>query len=134
MRYVAQQDMRGCLVAAVAMVLDMTYEDVGLVVPLQDSSRLYELGYVEAWWQNALEQIRALASARGKIVVSLPPTVRPGLRYLAQVRAALPNSYHALAVDETGIAFDPDPCNEDVRKPLSEYDVLALLEFRHVEN
>jgi len=131
MEYVAQEDEFGCLIAAAAMVLDLTYTQVAKTVPLQDPEIFRQTGK-NLLGVIALDRIEALALTRGKEMIDLgpPPFVtQDGLRYIAMVPAA----NHALAVDETGIAFDPAPVNEGVRKMWSEYDVLALLEFRPLE-
>jgi len=130
MRYVAQLDKTGCLVASTAMVLDLTYADVAQVVPTDDASRYPLAGSNDEWWQVAFKGIQSLASAKGETVVELerPYMVQFGLRYLAMVPTDTPNFHHVLAVDETGIAFDP--CNEDGHKPWSEYQIIALLEFQ----
>lgn len=131
MRYIAQTDELGCFIAAAAMVLDLTYEQVAQTVPLQDLAILGQtspnfLGI------HALAQVEALALAQGRMIVDQNPpfTVEPGLRYIAVVPTAIFNANHALAVDEMGVAFDPDERNEHVRKLWFEYNILALLEFR----
>ena len=131
MQYVAQQHELGCFIAAAAMVLDLTYEQVALTVPLQEASIIEQTG-INFLGLLALDRIEALALAQGMQVVDLNPpfAVQVGLRYLAMIPSANPDINHALAVDETGIAFNPDPRYEHVRKLWSEYIVLGLLEFR----
>jgi hypothetical protein len=113
------------------MVLDLTYEEVSRTVPLQDLVTIQRTG-VNLQGLLALDRIVELAKAHGKNVVDLNPpfAVLGGLRYIAMVPTLVPLCNHALAVDETGVAYDPDPINERVRKSLSKYTVLALLEFR----
>jgi hypothetical protein len=129
MQYVAQEHDLGCFIAATAMVLDLTYEEASQTVPLQDPANVVSSGVL------TLAQVMQLARAHGRIVVDQNPplTVRAGFRYIAMIATPIPNVYHNLAIDETGIAFDPDPSNEDVRKPWSEYGVLGLLEFRPLQ-
>jgi len=103
MNLIPQQHPLGCFIASTAMVLDMTYEDVAQTIPLQDQGG-------EEWWQPVLASLQALAAPRGKVVVDLEPPfiVQPGMRYLAQVPTNIPGFYHILAIDESGIAFNPD--------------------------
>jgi hypothetical protein len=131
MEYIAQRDELGCFIAAAAMVLDLTYEQVALTVPLQEASIIEQTG-INFLGLLALDRIEALALAQGKQIVDLNPPfpVRAGLRYLAMIPTEIYQVNHALAVDETGIAFNPDPRYEHVRSLWSEYFVLGLLEFR----
>jgi hypothetical protein len=123
MTHVPQEHHLGCLIAATAMVLDLTYADVARTIPLQ-----YTPG--EAWWQSTLTRLQALAATRDQVIVDLPLpfVVQPGLRYLLQIPTAIPNYTHVLAIDENGVAYDPD--DPATQRHWSEYNVLALIEFK----
>ena len=132
MRYVAQQDPLGCLIACVAMVLDMTYEEVSGSVPLQDVPELQRTG-VNRLGLVAMDRVEELAKSQGKQVVDLPskPFIcRAGLRYISAIATTNPLIAHSVAIDENGVVFDPDPANEHYRKHWAEYEALAMLEFR----
>lgn len=129
MNYVAQEDQLGCFIAATAMVFDLTYAEAALLVPLQLP---YEGGGPNIAGLVGLEAVRMLAEGHGFEMIDQerPFAVRSGLRYIASVPTAVSNYGHALAIDEAGIALDP--ANEETRKPWSEYEITALLEFRPV--
>jgi hypothetical protein len=129
MRYVPQQDSVGCLIAAVAMVLDMSYEQVSGIVPIQDMGELQRTG-TNRVGLLALDRIKKLAESQGKQVIDLPePFVcKAGTRYVSAIATTDPLMAHTVAVDENGVVFDP--LNEHTRKDWSGYQFLAMLELR----
>jgi hypothetical protein len=135
MQYVAQQHQMGCEIAAVAMVLDMSYEEVSETLRPQDMNDMEALlrNGRNASGLNAFEDMIALARTRGKKVVdfqSLPDTLKPGVRYLGRLRTNNPLIHHIVAIDEQGIVFDPDPEKAQSRESWRTYDFIALLEFQ----
>jgi hypothetical protein len=131
MQYIPQKDPMGCLRASVAMVLDITYEQAASV-PLQDTNELRDTGTNKSG-ALALDRIETLAQSQGKQIVDLdtkPFVCKAGLRYIAVVGTTDPLIAHSVAIDETGIVFDPDTANKNSRKHWSEYEALAMLEFR----
>jgi hypothetical protein len=129
MRYVVQENELGCFVAAIAMVLDLTYAEVEPVIPPASWLDYNTPGPHESE-RLAYERLPGFALAHGWVVIDLENLiVQPGLRYVAAIPGPIPNSRHAVAIDETGIVFDPGPLNENVRKHYSEYAILGLLEF-----
>jgi hypothetical protein len=132
MEHVRQLHPLGCFIAAAAMVLDMTYDEVAAVMPLQDMDVLRNTGQNKLGiygWRN----LHILAKERGKAIVdftSKPFVRKPGLRYLGMLATPDPLLTHIVAIDEDGIVFDPDPNNEKSRKSWLEYDFMAMAEFR----
>ena len=120
MRYVAQQHPLGCFIAATAMVLDMTYEEVAACVPLQDNGIPSD---------PPIEEVINLAETRGVAAddPEMPLTCQHGRRYILALRTGT-KQFHAIAVDETGAAFDPS--NQGSRRLWAEYEPAAMLEFR----
>ena len=132
MEYVAQKHPLGCMIAAAAMVLDLTYEQVSDKVPLQSIEDLRQTGInglgIVAW-----NNLKTLARARGKVIFDFPDKpfiLRPGLRYLGMLPTANYLLTHVVAIDETGVVFDPDPAKEQSRENWETYDFMAMLEFR----
>jgi uncharacterized protein YvpB len=110
MKHVKQRDVLGCWIASLAMVLEMTYEEVSEHIPLQDwdavkQSRFNSLGLVG--WNN----MNALAQTRGWVVFDFPAKpfiAKLGFRYLGMLATADPSLTHVVAIDETGLVFDPE--------------------------
>jgi hypothetical protein len=130
-KHVAQKDPLGCMIAATAMALDLTYEQVAEVVPLQDLDELQRTG-CNALGLIALSRVKKLAKKHGKKAVDIakPFSIKPGIRYLGMVLGPTPLLTHAVTVDEFGTVFDPDASESAPRKSCSEYEFLAMLEFR----
>ena len=137
MKYVAQQHPLGCLIASVAMVLDMTYEQVAETIPLQDMEELEKTG-VNRLGLIAYDRIEELARSRNIQIVGSESgqfVCEIGLRYLAVFPADTdPLMTHTVAIDEMGLVFDPDPVNEHVRGYWSSFDFLGMMEFRPASN
>jgi hypothetical protein len=53
-----------------------------------------------------------------------------GLRYVLLIATTDPLIKHTVAIDESCVVFDSDPGNENLRKNWSEYNAIAMLEFR----
>jgi len=108
MKYVAQEHPLGCFLAATAMVLDMTYEQVSEKVPLQDPKALQKTG-INILGLVALEEVEKLArSCNRAFAYPVPPFVcKAGFRYIG-VLPIRKQETHAVAIDESGVVFDPD--------------------------
>jgi hypothetical protein len=64
MRYIEQEHSEGCMIAAIAMVLDMTYEEAAESIPLPDRSAFLATG--ENLLQlRAYDELKTLAEKRG---------------------------------------------------------------------
>lgn len=120
MRHVFQEDPMGCFIASVAMVLDMTYQEVAKFIPLQTD---VSSGVV------AIKKAIELARCRGWSAIDLeePFAVKLGLRYIRVFHLRHP-LYHAVAVDEKGVTYDPDSRSE--QQECSEVSPIGVLEFR----
>jgi len=79
-RYVQQEDPMGCMIAAAAMVLDVTYQQVSEVIPLQK----FDGDAVNRTGLYALDQIERLARNQGwSFTYPEPPfSCREGSRYI----------------------------------------------------
>jgi len=126
-RYVRQEDPMGCMIAAAAMVLDMTYQEAAEKVPLQDASDLVSTGVI------AIEKVRELGQSMGWAVIDLekPYILQNDCRYILVIPRELPPLCHAVAVDEFGCVVDPD-CGRESGKQWSDLEVVGLLEFRRI--
>jgi|GEM_PF-6408934 len=136
MNYVRQEEPTGCLIAAVAMLLDMTYAEVNKWIPLntpadmQDGHNLLGVKIFEG-----LEKLLASKGMEMCEPLDGPPYNEIGTRYLATILTGEKHLNHALAVDENGIAFDP--ADESSREPLSSYPdwkILSVVGFRPVSS
>lgn len=131
MNYVAQPTRLGCLIAAAAMVFDISYERAGMFIPLPQDDDLQDGENVLA--DLIYDRLQKLAAMHGKEAIDLddPPwDVKRGLRYIALIPTGTPHLNHSVAIDEEGIVFDPDPDNQANRRPWTEYPIIAMLEFR----
>jgi hypothetical protein len=131
MQYVAQEHPLGCFIACTAMVLEMSYRDVAAVVPLQEWDELLESGR-STLGPKAVEQMLCLAQHQG---VEVNDAKRPlqcvsGCRYILAVSKGDPQVLHAIAVDESGAAYDPNEAS--LNKNWLDYkgSTAAALEFR----
>ena len=128
MRYVRQADELGCFRACAAMVLDMDYSDVAKEMPLQDKSCPNEIG---TRGDEAVTNFYKLAASRGLHVKDLGDLSKnriyceAGLRYVFFIAGLEIN--HAVAIDETGIVFDPYDPNS--RKHWTDYQPKGALEI-----
>lgn len=127
MRHVTQQDEHGCFIASAAMVLDMSYEQMSQIMPLQDPEELRQTGKNTTGLVD-LDRFVALLESRKISFDYLPsPFVcKPGYRYVMMLRGNDPAMNHAVAVDETGMVFDP--LDEHARKDWSECERLGVIE------
>ena len=57
-----------------------------------------------------------------------PFIAKLGFRYLGMLAIADPSLTHVVAIDKTGLVFDPE--NGFFHKDWKEYDFIAMLEFR----
>ena len=120
-----------CMIAAVAMVLDMSYEEVSETIPLPDLDTLRITGK-NSLGLKAFDDLKTLAESKSKKVIDLgyvPDTLRAGSRYLGMLPTPDPLVTHVVAIDESGIAFNPDT-NQEKSRDWRDYDFLAVLEFR----
>jgi hypothetical protein len=132
MQYVGQQDKMGCGIAALAMVLDMTYEQVAAVLRLPDLNADLDALLFTGCNSSAEKDdadMEALARIRGKKVVHFDhiPELKPGSRYLGVIPVE-PYLCHIVAIDERGIVFDPTDVTS--REPWQRYIFAAVLEFQ----
>jgi hypothetical protein len=111
------------------MVLDMTYEEVAMLVPLQKLEELRETG-INRLGLEAFDCLPELAKSKALYFgdVLKPFECRTGSRYLFALTTDDPLMCHCVVVDETGLAFDPADISS--RKHWSEYDPKGVLEFR----
>jgi hypothetical protein len=119
------------MIAAVAMIMDMTYEEVSKTIPLPDIDALRLTGK-NSLGLRAFDDMKELAKSRGKRVLDfgyLPETLVPGSRYLGLLSTPDPLVTHTVAIDEQGIVLDPDSAQEQSHH-WRNYDFMALLEFR----
>ena len=136
MKYIAQQHPLGCLIASVAMVLDMTYEQVAETIPLQDMEELEKTG-VNRLGLIAYDRIEELARSRNIQIVDSESgqfVCELGSRYVAALPGSGPRILHVIAIDEKGLVFDPNPANEHARGYWSSFDFLGMMEFRPSSN
>ena len=121
----------GCMIAAAAMVLDLTYEQVSEQVPLQDAAALERTG--RNWLGlTGLDNIELLALEHGKRVSRFPcKTIHSETRSTLHRYDLQPDPLitHVVAIDESGVVFDPDPAKEQSRENWETYDFMAVLEF-----
>ena len=113
------------------MVLDLTYEQVSEQVPLQDATALERAGR-NCLGLTGLDNIELLALEHGKRVSDFPAKpfiLKPGLRYIGMICSPDPSITHVVAIDESGVVFDPDPAKEQSRENWETYDFMAVLEF-----
>lgn len=133
MNYVAQKENFGCVVACGAMVFNLSYEQARMYIPpprREDLQNLEELNELNAL---VLERLQSLSNLTGNEMSALdgpPYELKEGSRYILWLETDEPNVLHSVAVDETGIVFNPDPNEQDVRKRWTEYRIKAALEFR----
>jgi hypothetical protein len=132
MQYVGQQHKMGCEIAALAMVLDLTYEQVAAVLRVPDLDAdldaLLFTGHNSSVEKDYAD-MEALARMRGKKVISFDhiPELKSGARYLGLIYLE-PYLYHTVAIDERGIVFDPTDVTS--REPWQRYTFAAVLEFQ----
>jgi hypothetical protein len=122
MRYVAQEDDLGCIIAASAMVFDLTYKEAARFIPLQRADDFQDGENMLA--DSIREGLEKLALTYEKEMVDLdePPfRLKEGFRYIAIVPTGAPHLNHTVAVDETGIVFNPDSDSRDDRRHWSEH-------------
>ena len=130
MNHIRQKDALGCWIASLAMVLEMTYEEVSEHIPLQDWELVKQTGFNSlglVGWNN----MNTLSRARGWEIFDFPAKpfiVKLGFRYVGMLGTADPSRIHVVAIDETGLVFDPEV--DDFHKDWKEYDFMAMLEFR----
>lgn len=86
MNYVAQEEPTGCLIAAVAMVFDMTYAEVNEFIPLNTPADMQEgqnlLG------QAMIDGLLKLVKVKGMEIcepLDGPPYNEIGTRYIASI-------------------------------------------------
>jgi hypothetical protein len=118
MNYVRQEEPTGCLIAAVAMCLDMTYAEVNKFIPLNTPADMQ--GGQNLLAPEIIDGLKKLLASKGmKMCEPLdgPPYNEIGTRYLATILTGEAHLNHALAVDENGIAFDP--ADESFREPFA---------------
>ncbi|HKV94224.1 MAG TPA: hypothetical protein VJW20_16875 [Candidatus Angelobacter sp.] len=135
MNYVAQKHSLGCLIAAGAMVFDLSYDRAGWFIPLPREEDLID-GSVNEITELSVSRLQSLSNLSGKVMSAPdgPPfDLKEGCRYIAWLETDRPNFLHSVAVDEAGIVFDPDSDNQDVRKHWTEYSIKVVLEFRPIE-
>src|SRR5438132_246061 len=110
MKYVAQQHPLGCFIACIAMVLDMDYAEVSDLVPLQDDLEQLQRTGINALGAEAFDIFAALAESKHLEIadVQKPFECRAGCRYLMALLTSDRHINHCVAVDEAGVAFDPD--------------------------
>lgn len=136
MNYVAQEEPTGCLIAAVAMCLDMTYAEVKTFIPLNTPADMQ--GGRNLLARKIIKGLKQLVASKGmKICEPLdgPPYNEIGTRYLATILTSEAHLNHALAVDENGIAFDP--ADESYREPFASYPdwkILSVIGFRPISS
>jgi hypothetical protein len=121
MQYIAQKDEHGCLRAALAMILDMTYDEVARSIPLQTQTQITETGYM------VFDRVIELLSSKG-LTIESATACNPGTRYLAVSWDGTSVLAHSLAVDESGTVFDP--LDSSSRKHWSEIPAFAFLALR----
>jgi hypothetical protein len=132
MRYVSQQHPMGCFIASIAMVLDLSYEQVAETVPLPDMGELQRTGR-NSLGSAAFDGMKLLATTHGKSVLDncmKPFSLKQGFRYLGMLSTSNSLLTHVVAIDQNGIVFDPDPVNEQSRESWQAYDFMAIVEFR----
>lgn len=122
----------GCMIAATAMILDMSYEEVAEAIPLPDMEALRLTGR-NSLGLKAFDDMKVLAEARGMRMLdfeSKPETLEAGLRYMGMLATPDPLIKHVVAIDEQGVVFDPDPTKEQSRENWRAYDFITMLEFQ----
>jgi hypothetical protein len=132
MQYILQQHPMGCMIAAIAMILDMSYEEVAKTIPLPDIQALTLTGR-NSLGLKTFDDMKVLAETRGQRVFdfdSKRETLEPGFRYLGMLTTPDPLVKHVVAIDEQGVVFDPDPGKEQSRENWKAYDFVAVLEFQ----
>jgi len=135
MNYVAQKHNLGCLIAAGAMVFDLSYEQACWFIPLPREEDLKDESVNEVT-ELAVSRLQSLSNLSAKEMSALdgPPfDLKEGCRYIASLETDRPNFLHSVAVDETGTVFDPDLDNQHLRKHWTEYQIKAVLEFRPIK-
>ena len=126
MRHIPQEHPLGCFIAAAAMVLDLEYSEVAETVPLQDVQALRETE-VNILGLAAYDAVVQLATKQGKLVADLiaPFNCATQYRYIG-ILAPESETNHAVAIDEVGIVFDPEPSRSTSRRHWSEYEFAAI--------
>lgn len=117
----------GCFPACIAMLLDMTYNEVLETVPAQHREEFERTGLNLAG-VRALDRFEQLAQERGRVVLSYPEAEKPlpGFRYLFVLNTDDPREVHCVAIDETGVAFDP--LDSDSREHWSKYNPCCVVQ------
>jgi hypothetical protein len=134
MNYVRLEDPAGCLIAAVAMVLDKTYAEVLDFIPLNTFADMQD-GH-NLLGDKIIEGLNTLLKSKGLKFCELldgPPYTEAGTRYIALVFGGKDHLNHALAIAENGIAFDP--LDESSRKPFDSYpdsQILSVVGIRRL--
>jgi hypothetical protein len=107
------------------MILDMTYEEVAIEMPVPTWEEFERTGTNRAQ-QVDFDRMVELARSKNTEIGDAFECER-GFRYLLMVASSKRFLTHALAVDEFGATFDPE-C-ESSRKHWSRYAPLAFLKF-----
>jgi|ERR1700733_1341055 hypothetical protein len=134
MNYVPQEEPTGCLIAAIAMVLNMTYAEVNKFIPLNTAADM--VGGQNLLGSEIIDGLNRLLEFKSmKMCEPLdgPPYNELGTRYLAIILTGVEHLNHALAVDEDGIAFDP--ADESTRELFSSYPdwkISSVVGFRSI--
>jgi hypothetical protein len=133
MQHVKQPSLEdGCFPACIAMLLDMTYNEVLETVPAQDVEEFQRTGLNLAGLR-AFDRFKQLAQERGRVTLEFPEGLEKplvGYRYLFVLPTANPHRVHCVAIDETGVAFDP--LDSDSREHWSKYDPCCVVQVVQV--
>jgi hypothetical protein len=133
LNYVAQKHKGGCLIAVAAMLLDLTYNQVWRFVPVP-RLRLARRNNEYARSFLAFREVEILAAKHAYIITEITRPngksgffLEPNSRHIAVIPSGMMGVFHAVAINEDGIVFDP--ANEHDRRPWSTYDLLRVAHF-----